>query len=82
MKITLYPLSEIQVGDNLTVTHIAENELDMVSMKYSRVATLALDNYLQEACMKLLEYRKRNTTNFQLEKLDDFLNEIERLLRK
>lgn len=35
---------------------------------------------LKEVCAKFLEYRRRNTINFQLEKADDFFNQMRRLL--
>ena len=36
--------------------------------------------FLREACLNLLEYRKRNTLNFQLEKLDDYLRDIQTVM--
>jgi hypothetical protein len=34
------------------------------------------------ACYALLNYRAKNTLNFQLEKLDDYLGKIERIIEK
>jgi hypothetical protein len=37
-------------------------------------------NELHKVIHALLDYRRRNTMNFQLEKLDDYLNELRRLV--
>jgi hypothetical protein len=37
-------------------------------------------NELHKVILALLDYRRRNTTNFQLEKLDDYLHELRRLV--
>lgn len=34
------------------------------------------ESALRTACRKLISYRDRNTLNFQLEKADDFINQI------
>jgi hypothetical protein len=37
---------------------------------------------LLEACEGLIEYRRRNTLNFQLEKADDFINAMKATIAK
>ena len=37
-------------------------------------------NKLKEPCAKLISYWKRNKTNWQLEKAEDFLRQIEEVL--
>lgn len=44
-------------------------------------AELARKDAIEKAARELIEYRKKNVLNFQLEKADDFIREMERNLR-
>lgn len=85
MEVTIHPKSKIKPGDLLKVDKIYEDRLNMASLRYERTAVLELINpidsgNLVEVCRKLLEYRKHNTLNFQLEKADDYFWQIENIL--
>ncbi len=83
MEVEIHPKSDLKEGDLLQVEMIYENRFDMVKLKNIRSARLEKIVYrgdLLSVCRKLIDYRKHNTLNFQLEKADDFLRDIENIL--
>jgi hypothetical protein len=82
MEVSIHPKTDIKEGDLFRVDHIYNDRLDMSTLKYGKTARLEKidQNNLIDICKKLIKYRDNNTLNFQLEKLDDYLDTIRQLI--
>jgi hypothetical protein len=81
MEVTVHPKTEIRKGDLYTVVKVNDNRLDVANLRYVKSAILENNQRLLDACNGLVKYRNRvGALQFQLEKADDFIREIERIL--
>jgi hypothetical protein len=81
MEVTVHPKSDIRKGDLYTVVKIYDNRLNVANLRYEKSVVLEPNHRLFNACNGLVKYRNRvGPLQFQLEKADDFIREIERIL--
>jgi hypothetical protein len=66
---------ETRIEQNREIVELGSQILDR-----ARKAEQKVSNY-EVVIGGLLEYRKRNSLNFQLEKLDDYLHELQRIMQ-
>lgn len=66
-----------QIRQNEQLRSLCLKQESTIDGLLNRIECEMQDNkYLEEPCRKLIEYRDRNTLNFQLEKADDFINQM------
>jgi hypothetical protein len=59
-------LADVRAGYNEVCSQLTARKAELLGLKCT--------------IRKMLDYRRRNTLNFQLEKLDDYLKELQRAL--
>jgi hypothetical protein len=68
-----------QISTKANLANAIMHEFYLVAMDRAEKSEAA-EELLKAAVKNLIDYRKRNTQNFQLEKADDYLSELEHLV--